>query len=80
MANDKERELDLLMQPSQNTPCQHVPVLVLAGTVVCMTSEEFLSEAVVLKVVMEHADDGIRPLPCVDRLINEVVHLSSKHF
>ena len=34
-----------------------------------------LFKAVRLKEVVEHADDGVRPLPDIHRLVNEVVNL-----
>ena len=39
-----------------------------------------LSQAMVLEEMMEHADDGIGPLSCVARFIDEVVDLPGDGF
>ena len=79
MTYSQEGELDLLVQSGQNTPCQvlqYIAVFILAGAVVGMQLETALPKTVGLKVVVQHADDGIGPFASVDRLIDQVVDLN----
>ena len=76
MAGNHERERDLLVLPCHPSPhkvLHHSCVLVLPTTVVM---HGLLSQPMVYKEVVEHADDGVRALPHVDSFINQVRHLS----
>ena len=55
---------------------EHGVVLVLPHAIVGMQMDVSLAEAVLLKVVVEQAYDGVGSLPSVTSLINEVVHRS----
>ena len=53
-------------------------ILISPTTVFRMQVYRLLTQPVVLKEVVEHTYDGVRALPHVDSLVNEVVHLSGK--
>ena len=55
---------------------EHGIILVLPHAIVGMRMDVSLAEAMLLKVVVEQANDGVGSLPSVTSLINEVVHLS----
>ena len=55
---------------------EHGVVLVLPHAIVGTQMDISLAEAVLLKVVVEQAYDGVGSLPSVTSLVNEVVHLS----
>ena len=52
-----------------------LPVLILPAAVVCVQYKVGLTEAVVVKEVMEEGDDAVCPLPNAHLLVNEVVDL-----
>ena len=75
---NQEGELHFLVQSGQNTPrkvFQYIAIFILAGAVVRVQLQKALPKTVGLQVVMEHANDGISPLPGVYSLINEIVDL-----
>ena len=65
-------------------PCQHSPhkvlhhgvILILTSAVVSMQGDRGLSQSMVVKEVVEHADNCIGTLPYVRSLIDDEVHLS----
>ena len=78
MAHHHEGESDSAVQATQHSPTQvldHRVVFVLTHTVISVQMDVHLSKAVRLKEVVEHADDGVRPLPDIHRLVDEVVNL-----
>ena len=58
---------------------EHGIILVLPHAIVGMRIDVSLAEAMLLKVVVEQANDGVGSLPSVTSLVNEVVHLSWQH-
>ena len=78
MAHHHEGESDSAVQATQHSPTQvldHRVVFVLTHTVISVQMDVHLSKAVRLKEVVEHADDGVRPLPNIHRLVDELVNL-----
>ena len=65
-------------------PCQHSPhkvlhhgvILILTSAVVSMQGDRGLSQSMVVKEVIEHADNCIGTLPYVRSLVDDEVHLS----
>ena len=69
----------MLVLAGHNTPeeiLHHGRVLVLPTTVVDVQVYYLLTQPMVYKEVVEHADDGIGALPHIDSFINEVIDLS----
>ena len=65
---------------TRHHPPDEVVVLILPHAVVGMQVCMCLSQAVHLEKVVQQADNGIGPLPCVTGFINEVVDLPGKGF
>ena len=66
------------MEPNHHLPdevVEHCIIFILAHIVVGVLEDVHLSQSMLPKEMVEHADDSIGPLPCVTGFINEVVDL-----
>ena len=54
----------------------HDGILILPTTVIGVQVYRLLTQPMVYEEVVEHADDGVGPLPHVHCLIDQVIHLS----
>ena len=78
MTHNEEGETDLCVEPNHHPPyevMEHSVILVLPHTIVRMKVDMCLSQSMLLEEMVEHADDGVGPLPRIAGFINEVVDL-----
>ena len=71
------------MEPNHHPPdevVEHCIIFILAHIVVGMLVDVHLSQSMLSKEVVEHADDGIGPFPSVTGFINDVVDLPCDGF
>ena len=63
------------MELNHHPPDEHCIIFILSHIVVGMLLDVPLSQSMLSREVVEHADNGISPLPSVAGFINEVVDL-----